>query len=521
MAKICLCLTAKTIGRNLEILDRHRSHADIAELRVDCLDPDERFLIRRFPEQAGIPVILTIRRNRDGGQFIGGEGARINLMARGLAFADENKRRNFAYLDVEEDLNVPSLEEAARTFGTKIIRSIYYSKETDTNLSAIIRSVKRSGEEIVKLAVTARSISDVYNLLRAGKECREQEKILFATGRYSALSGILAEKFGSFMCYAYAPDKHDTPEPVAGAFGQSSPQDQIDIRDLAELYRFRNITLKTRIFGVVGFPLNLTGSSYFFNTVFKHEDLDAVYVPFPADSIVAFMKLADELGIEGLSVATPYKEAVIPFLSLKSLEVMGLGTCNTLTRCPKGWYGTNMETQGFSDSVLNFTGRTNLKRQRVTLIGAGCVAKATALELDRLGAKVLILNRTIHKARDFAIPYKFAWGGLDSKGAEMTDRYRDLIIQATPAGTSADMGRKGEGYPEDILEIYRFCGREKVMDLVYKPTMTFFLKRAANAGCKIISGYDMFIRQARYQYTAFTGRDFPEYLLERLQWGRD
>ncbi|MCL2194153.1 MAG: type I 3-dehydroquinate dehydratase, partial [Treponema sp.] len=107
MAKICICLTAKTLGQNLQILEKYRKHVDIAELRVDCLDPDERLLIRRFPEQANVPVILTIRRDVDGGHFVSGEGTRVNLMARGLAYADVDRRKNFAYIDIEDDINVP------------------------------------------------------------------------------------------------------------------------------------------------------------------------------------------------------------------------------------------------------------------------------------------------------------------------------------------------------------------------------------------------------------------------------
>src|SRR5215467_2199535 len=119
MAKLCLCLTAKTIDRNLEIIDKYRKYINLAELRVDCLNDDERLYIRRFPELAGLPVILTIRRNIDGGHFASGECARVKLLARGLAFANADRRFNFAYVDIEEDLNVPSLEEAARTFGTR------------------------------------------------------------------------------------------------------------------------------------------------------------------------------------------------------------------------------------------------------------------------------------------------------------------------------------------------------------------------------------------------------------------
>jgi 3-dehydroquinate dehydratase / shikimate dehydrogenase len=84
MAKICVCLTGKTLAQDLELLEKNRKYVDLAELRVDCLDPDERFHIRRFPEMAGVPVILTVRRNLEGGYYVGGEGSRISLLAKGL-----------------------------------------------------------------------------------------------------------------------------------------------------------------------------------------------------------------------------------------------------------------------------------------------------------------------------------------------------------------------------------------------------------------------------------------------------
>jgi 3-dehydroquinate dehydratase/shikimate dehydrogenase len=485
----------------------------MAELRVDCLNPDERFLVRRFPELAGVPVILTIRRSEDGGRYVGGEGARISLIARGLAFAEADRRRNFAYLDIEEDLNVPNLEEAARTFGTRILRSYHNTAGTDTDLAARVRSMCRSGDEIVKVSVTANSTADVLNLLRAGRECPKIDKILISMGHYGTFSRILAEQFGSFLSYSYAQNEPDAPVAAPG---------QPDVQKLAELYRFRNISGSTGVYGVTGFPLKITGSPGFFNTVFKQEDIDAVYVPFPADSIDSIMELADELGIAGLSVTVPYKKAVIPFLAEQSPPVQGIRACNTLSRGPKGWIGTNTDIRGFSDSLLEFIGRTNLKRQRVAVIGAGGAAKAVASELYRLGAKVLILNRTVHRARSLASPYKFAWGGTDSRGIESMDRYNNIIIQATSVGMTGTGGDSPDHTdPPDVLEMYTFSGKETVMDLVYEPEMTPFLKRAARAGCRVINGYDMLIRQARYQYTTFTGKEFPEYLLTRVQFDRN
>jgi 3-dehydroquinate dehydratase/shikimate dehydrogenase len=516
MARICLCLTAGTLARDLELLEKNRPYIDLAELRVDCLEPDERFLIRRFPEQAGIPVILTIRRDLEGGQFSEGESSRLRLLARGLAFAEADRRKNFAYIDLEEDLNVPSLEDAARTFGTRIIRSSHNFAGIDGDIPGKLRKLRRVGDEIAKIALMARNSADALALVRAAREEEGTDKIFLCMGRYGAFTRILAEKLGSQICYASA---EEAPLAAPG---------QLFARDLAELYRFRCIGAETKVFGVVGHPLNVTGSPRFFNTVFALENTDAVYVPFPADSLEDFMALAEELDLQGVSVTVPYKEKVIGFLGSMSDEVELIGACNTITRGPQGWRGTNTDMRGFSDSLLEFMGSlprrgglslaggrkpkppASLRGKRATLIGAGGAARAVAAELYRLGARVLILNRTPMKARDLALPYKFRWGGLDERGVERMERFSDIIIQSTPAGM--------EGNPDrDPLELYSFRGGEVVMDLIYEPERTPLLRRAAAAGCPVLNGYDMLIRQARYQYARFFKREFPPVLLSRVR----
>jgi 3-dehydroquinate dehydratase/shikimate dehydrogenase len=82
-------------------------------------------------------------------------------------------------------------------------------------------------------------------------------------------------------------------------------------------------------------------------------------------------------------------------------------------------------------------------------------------------------------------------------------KYNDIIIQTSSVGM--------EGYNEsDPLELYNFTGKEAVMDLVYTPAQTLFLKRAAAAGCRTINGYDMVIRQACLQYANFFGREISK-----------
>ncbi|MDR0473888.1 MAG: type I 3-dehydroquinate dehydratase [Treponema sp.] len=500
MAKICLSLTAKTLSRNLEILNKYRKYIDLAELRVDCLDPDESLSLRRFPAMAGLPVILTIRRTIEGGLFSGGEAARIILLSKGLAFAEADRRNNFSYVELEEDVNVPGIVEAARAFGTRIIRSYHNIHGMDMDLTAKLRGLRRYEDEIAKVVVMPHSLDDVAKLYRTAAETGGMDKILLCLGDYGANTRILAERLGCFLSHVTIKGESDVPPAFPG---------QLDPIELAETFRFRSIKRDTKIFALTGFPLKVSSSIRFFNKVFSIEKDDAVYVPFPSDSFESMIALASEINIAGIAVTIPHKEASTLSLSWGSEQVRSTGACNTLVAGEQGWMGYNTDVWGFSDSLLNFSGLKNLKGRKITIVGTGGSARAVCAVVSALKGKALILNRTVVKARTLAAQYGFAWGGLDSQGFGMMKKYSDIIIQTTPVGMEG-------GLDADLLDFYQFTGKELVMDLIYNPKKTRCLLRAEQAGCKILNGYDMLLRMARYQYKYFIGKEFPPSLVDRV-----
>jgi 3-dehydroquinate dehydratase/shikimate dehydrogenase len=500
MAKICLCLTGSTLQKNIEIFERYSKYIDIAELRADYLTTEERLLIRKFPEMIGVPCILTVRRKIDGGVFTGGEWSRIKLIAMGLAFAETDRRKNFAFVDLENDLSVPGIEEAARTFGTKIIRSYHNINDTDDNITEILRKSRHTGDEIVKAAVTPHSLNDVIKILKAAKETKDIEKIIIGMGKFGLCTRILADKFDSQITYTSAKDEPNAPTAALG---------QLDPKELSEFYHFKNINEETKIFGVTGFPLNVTLSPAFFNTTFNAENINAVYLPLPATSIENFMRFADEIQLKGASVTIPYKEAVIPYLSRKSDHVRLIGACNTIVKEEDGWHGYNTDATGFSNSLLNFIKTKNFKGKKITIVGAGGVARAVAEEIHRFKGKALILNRTPIRARELAETFNFKWSPLDSSGYTRMEKYRDIIIQTTSAGMDSQIDN-------DPIEMYKFKGKEIVMDIIYKPQRTKCLQRAAKAGCRVINGYDMFIRQAQAQFKLFINKELAANALPNI-----
>jgi len=135
-----------------------------------------------------------------------------------------------------------------------------------------------------------------------------------------------------------------------------------------------------------------------------------------------------------------------------------------------------------------------------TVIGAGGAARAVVCALARSGVRPLILNRSVQRARGLAEDFGCRGGGLDQ--VELIQGHNELIVQTTSVGMEPAV----EGDP---LPDYRFNGSELVYDLVYKPQLTVFLKRAEAAGCTVIPGREMLDRQAEIQFKLFTGQDYP------------
>ncbi len=493
MPLVCLCLTGRTIAEDLAALERYRGRVDIAELRTDCLDPAEGFLVRSFPERAGLPCILTARRRADGGSFVEGEGVRLVMIAKALAYARPDKSANFAYVDLESDFRVPAIEEACRTFGTRIIRSRHCLEGLPADLDAAFAEVSSEPGEIPKLAVATRGAADLARLLSWSLGLRPSERILIGMGDFGLPSRILAERLGSSLVYA---------SPLAAGFPSAAPG-QLDPIVLEDVFRFREIGRDTAVYGLGG-GRSIVGSRSpaLHNSAFRAAGMDAVYLPFPAADAGGLMSVLEAAGARGASITVPLKEDVLPFLASRSPEVEAIGACNTLVRNIEGWAGYNTDAAGFERSLLEFLGREDLRGLRATLVGAGGGAKAVAHSLARLGAAVLVLNRNPAKAKALARRYAFASGPCDERSSDIVADHSDLIVQATPVGMEG-------GIPGDPLDWYYFTGREAVFDLIYRPERTAMLARAAEAGCRTCNGYAMLRFQAAEQFKLWTGREPP------------
>ena len=233
---------------------------------------------------------------------------------------------------------------------------------------------------------------------------------------------------------------------------------------MEEVYRFRAVGPATAVFGLIGNPALHSRSPLIHNTGFAALGIDAVYVPFTVPDLQGFWGVADGLGITGLSVTVPHKQAVLDQVKVRDEIVARVGACNTITREGEAWRGTNTDVEGFLALLrAAFTGKIP-EGMGATVIGAGGAARAVVHGLTGAGFRVMILNRT--PERPALLPRRSGRVGPGS--------IKEALRDSRVFGTSSCRRRARAWHPHvdtDPASDFPFTGRELVYELGYAPVM--------------------------------------------------
>jgi len=224
---ICASIIAHSVGEFQEVLENVK-HADLVELRADGLKIDAyetgkgyktqiRGLLRGAKSFTNLPLILTVRMEKEGGVFTGTEAERIDCIKDGIKLAD--------MVDIELRTNEKDRDEiiaAAKSKKVPVILSYHDFKKTPEEdvMMAILEDEENLGAGVAKLAVTANSRADVIRLLNVTQVMAKRLKIPLCTismGERGVISRIAAPFFGSAITYGYvtretAPGQLSVPE---------------------------------------------------------------------------------------------------------------------------------------------------------------------------------------------------------------------------------------------------------------------------------------------------------------------
>ena len=474
MTQICVTLTEETTAGAIDRMVDLESVADLFEIRGDLiLDLDLLTILRAKTK----PLLFACRPESDGGRMPDGDPRRrLNLL--------EAVKRGFEYVDVEykSGLYDVILEKAGRG----LVLSYHDFEGTPADLDELYAGMAEGGADVVKIAVTPRSITDVGRLLAFAQRTATgggKPLIAIAMGPLGIITRIVGGRYGAPFTYAAV---------VAGA--EAAPG-QIPAALLADLYRVRSVTAATKVYGILGSNVTRSLSPILHNRAFEARKLDAVYVPLQAEALPAFMEALPALGLSGFSVTRPYKVDILPYLQEVEESAALAGSVNTVVVHDGTLLGSTTDTTGV---IAPLKKRIDLKGKSVVVIGAGGAARAAALALHRKGCKVSVLARDPDKAAFVAGAVGCAHGDL----AELRRSTWDVLINATPVGSSA-------APDESCVPAGLHRPGSVVLDMVYQPLETRLLREAQAAGCTIVDGLQMLLAQAAGQFEAWTGVEAP------------
>lgn len=154
------------------------------------------------------------------------------------------------------------------------------------------------------------------------------------------------------------------------------------------------------IFALLGYPLGHSYSPEIHNTIYKANNINAVYTLFEvADGeLENAVKGIKALGIKGVNVTIPYKEKIIGYLDVLNEEALKIGAVNTIKNEHGILKGYNTDYYGFKGSLEK--NDVDAHEKDVFVIGSGGASKPVILCLLNNGCSVHLFARDENKMMD-------------------------------------------------------------------------------------------------------------------------
>lgn len=264
------------------------------------------------------------------------------------------------------------------------------------------------------------------------------------------------------------------------------------------------INAKTAVCALIGNPVEHSLSPAIHNAGYKALGLNFVYVAFKVTDLKRALEGIKALGIRGVSVTIPHKVEIMNYLDEIDKEARKIGAVNTVINTNGSLRGYNSDCEGAMKALKE---QTKISGKRIVLLGAGGAARAIVVGLKKENAKIIILNRTLSKAKDLAkLINAESFGGLDDLEAIKS---ADILINATSVGMHPKI--EVSLVPKNLLH-----EKPTVFDIVYNPKETKLIREAKEVDCQAIYGYKMFLYQAVTQFELFTGQKAPLGIMEKV-----
>ena len=232
--------------------------------------------------------------------------------------------------------------------------------------------------------------------------------------------------------------------------------------------------MEKKEFGLLGKNISYSFSKKYFEEKFKKLFLqNHSYNFFDISEIENVNSVFENQNLAGINVTIPYKQAVIPFLDELSDEAKEIGAVNCISFQNGKKTGYNTDAFGFEKTLL-----INKKEhhKKALILGDGGAAKAVRYILEKHN----IAHQTVSRKSEV---------NFENLSEDLV-KDSLLIIQTTPVGTFPNVD-DSVSFPFDAI-----TDKHYVIDLIYNPSETAFLRKSAEKGATTLNGFYMLEQQA-------------------------
>ena len=260
---------------------------------------------------------------------------------------------------------------------------------------------------------------------------------------------------------------------------------------------------RTRLVGVIGWPVQHSLSPAIHNAAFAASGLDWIYVPLPVppDRLQPALAGLVALGFAGANVTMPHKTEAAELIERVSEDASLLRAVNAIEVVGDVLEGHNTDVGGFDRFLRRDAGFDPAGRSAL-LYGAGGASRACALALARAGiAHLTVVARNEATTGGLRMIAATLGVPLETVGtADAAGRRFDLVVNATPVGGEAQPEHRSHpALDPDVL----------VVDLLYDPPTTELQRRAREAGATVFGGVGLLVEQAALAFELWTGTPAP------------
>lgn len=256
-------------------------------------------------------------------------------------------------------------------------------------------------------------------------------------------------------------------------------------------------------YGLLGEKLGHSISPDIHKEVFSYIKEEGAYRLFEVekDKVGDFCNAVKLLKVKGFNVTIPYKQEVMKYLDEIDSNALDIGAINTVKLKDGKLIGYNTDYLGFGYMLEKR--KIDLKNKVVVLLGNGGANKAVMHYFLSKGVnKVYIVSRTpkddYNRDRVEVISYE-----------DLKEVRGDILVNGTPVGMYPNMGVSSVS--EDIIKNF-----DVLVDLIYNPMETEFLKIGKKLNKTVISGLDMLIVQGIRAEEIWNDIEINDELIENI-----